>query len=55
MAGTMSVEYTAQIWQEGNHFVAHATPLDVMSAGSTPEEACKALDEAVHLEESDYG
>ncbi|MFH0811948.1 MAG: hypothetical protein V2A69_03810, partial [Pseudomonadota bacterium] len=30
-------------------FVAHAMSLDVMSSGKTPEEARKALDEAVHL------
>ena len=49
MAGTMSIEYTAQIWQERDQFIAHAMLLDVMSAGSTPDEARKALDEAVHL------
>jgi predicted RNase H-like HicB family nuclease len=43
------VDYTVQIWQEGNQYVAHAMPLDVMSAGPTPDEARKALDEAVHL------
>jgi predicted RNase H-like HicB family nuclease len=46
---TLNIEFTANIWQEGNQFVAHAMPLDVMSAGRTPEEARKALDEAVHL------
>jgi len=46
---TQDIEYTAQIWKEGNQFVAHATPLDVMSSGSTPEVARKALAEAVHL------
>lgn len=45
----MNIEYTVQIWKEGNQFVAHAMPLDVMSSGRTPEEARKALDEAVHL------
>lgn len=45
----MNIEYTVQIWKEGNQFVAHAMPLDVMSSGNTPEEARKALDEAVHL------
>jgi len=45
----MNIEYTVQIWREGNQFVAHAMPLDVMSSGKTPEEARKALDEAVHL------
>jgi predicted RNase H-like HicB family nuclease len=43
------IEYTVQIWREGNQFIAHAMPLDVMSSGKTPEEARKALDEAVHL------
>jgi predicted RNase H-like HicB family nuclease len=45
----MNIEYTVQIWKEGDQFVAHAMPLDVMSSGKTPEEARKALDEAVHL------
>jgi predicted RNase H-like HicB family nuclease len=43
------IEYTVQIWREGNQFIAHAMPLDVMSSGKTPEEARNALDEAVHL------
>lgn len=46
---TQDIEYTVQIWKEGDQFVAHARPLDVMSSGSTPEEARKALAEAVHL------
>lgn len=45
----MNIEYTVQIWKEGNQFVAHAMPLDVMSSGATPEQAGAALDEAVHL------
>ena len=45
----VNVDYTVQIWKEGHHYVAHAMPLDVMSAGLTPDEARKALDEAVHL------
>jgi len=45
----MNIDYTVQIWKEGNQYVAHAMPLDVMSAGSTPENAKKALEEAVHL------
>jgi len=47
--GLKKIEYTVQIWKEGNQFVAHAMSLDVMSSGKTPEEARKALDEAVHL------
>jgi predicted RNase H-like HicB family nuclease len=45
----MKIEYTVQIWNEGDQFVAHAMPLDVMSSGKTPDQARKALDEAVHL------
>lgn len=49
MSEIINIEYTIQIWKEGNQFIAHAMPLDVMSSGQTPEEARKALDEAVHL------
>jgi predicted RNase H-like HicB family nuclease len=45
----INIEYTVQIWKEGNQYVAHAMPLDVISSGKTPEEARKALAEAVHL------
>ncbi len=45
----MVIDYTIQIWQEGNQFLAHAMPLDVMSSGPTPEDARKALDEAVRV------
>ena len=45
----MQIEYTVQIWREGNTFIAHAMPLDVMSAGPSPEEARRALDEALRL------
>jgi predicted RNase H-like HicB family nuclease len=30
-------------------YIAHATPIDVMSSGPTPEDAKKAVNEAVHL------
>lgn len=43
------VEYTAHVWREGDSYVAHAVPLDVTSAGAAPEEAQRALDEAVRL------
>jgi predicted RNase H-like HicB family nuclease len=46
---SMNIEYTVQIWSEGDQFVAHAMPLDVMSSGRTPEGARAALDEAVRL------
>ena len=45
----LSIGYTVQIWREGRQYVAHAMPLDVMSAGATPDEARHALDEAVGL------
>ncbi len=35
---TQDIENTVQIWKEGNQFVAHAMPLDVISPGSTPYE-----------------
>jgi hypothetical protein len=49
MGKPINIEYTVQIWKEGNQFIAHAMPLDVMSSGPAPEAARKALDEAVHL------
>lgn len=49
MGEKKDIEYTGHIWKEGNQFVAHAMPLDVMTSGETPEEARKALNEAVHL------
>lgn len=38
-----------RIWSEGDQFIAHAMPLDVMSSGATVEAARNALDEAVCL------
>ncbi len=49
MPAPQDIEYTFQIWKEGKQSVAHARPLDVMSSGMAPDEARKALDEAVHL------
>jgi hypothetical protein len=43
----MNIDYTVQIWKEGEQFVAHAMPLDVASSGGTPEAARSAVDEAV--------
>jgi len=45
----MEIEYTVQVWKEGNQYIAHAMPLDVVSSGPTPEGARNALKEAVHL------
>ncbi len=47
MPNTSQIDYTVQIWKERDQFVAHAMPLDVMSAGNSPEDARKAVDEAV--------
>jgi predicted RNase H-like HicB family nuclease len=49
MSRTINIKYSAQIWKEGNQYIAHAMPLDAMSGGPSPEEARKALEEAVHL------
>jgi predicted RNase H-like HicB family nuclease len=49
MPASQDIEYTFQIRKEGDQFVAHAMPLDVMSSAKTTDEARKALDEAVHL------
>ena len=45
----LAIAYTTQIWRDGDQFIAHTMPLDVASSGASPEEARKALDEAVHL------
>jgi predicted RNase H-like HicB family nuclease len=44
-----SIEFSVNLWREGEMVIAHAMPLDVTSAGSTPEDARRALDEAVGL------
>ncbi len=49
MGTSVTVEYTLQIWKEGNQYIAHAMPLDVMSSGATADEAREALAEAVRL------
>ncbi|MFZ0930932.1 MAG: hypothetical protein WAN11_20165 [Syntrophobacteraceae bacterium] len=46
---SLNIEFTIHVWQEGGQFIAHAMPLDVISAGNTLDEAKKALDEAVRL------
>jgi predicted RNase H-like HicB family nuclease len=45
----MDIDYTVQIWREGDQYVAHAMPLDLASSGTTPAEARNALEEAVKL------
>ncbi len=49
MKKPFEIEYTVQIWQEGDQYVAHAMPLDVMSSGATPSKARTALAKAVKL------
>ncbi len=49
MNDVSKIQYAVQVWQEGSDFIAHAMPLDVMSAGATPEAARQALNEAVRL------
>ncbi len=46
---TVQIDYTVHIWEESGTFIAHAMPLDIMSNGDTPDEARRALDEAVSL------
>jgi hypothetical protein len=45
----MEIDYTVQIWREGNQFIAHAMPIDVASSGPSPEAARLALKEAVSV------
>jgi predicted RNase H-like HicB family nuclease len=45
----MTIETTTRIWREGKHFIAHAMPLDVSSAGDTADDAKRAIQEAVEL------
>ncbi len=45
----MKLDYTVQVWKEDQQFIAHAMPLDIASSGATPEEARRAVDEAVRL------
>jgi hypothetical protein len=45
----MDIDYTVQIWREGNQFTARAMPLDVASSGATPQAARTAPDKAVKL------
>jgi predicted RNase H-like HicB family nuclease len=45
----MNIQTTTRVWREGSQYIAHALPLDVSSAGDTPENAQRALREAVEL------
>lgn len=46
---TIRIEHTVQVWKEGDAYVAHAAPLDVLSCGDTPGNARANLTEAVAL------
>ena len=43
----MTIRTTARVWREGKNYIAHALPLDVSSAGTTPAAALEALREAI--------
>ena len=45
----MTLETTIRIWREGAQYVAHAMPIDVSSAGPTPQAGRAAVREAVEL------
>jgi predicted RNase H-like HicB family nuclease len=45
----MTIETNIRIWREGQQFIAHALPIDLASAGDTPESARAAVHEAVEL------
>jgi hypothetical protein len=51
----MEIEFTTQVFKEGQTFIAHTPELDVSSCGSTKARAVKNLTEAVRLflEEAD--
>lgn len=49
MSQQLQINYTVSIWREGNYYIAHAMPLDVMSAGKSLDEAREALQEAVRV------
>jgi predicted RNase H-like HicB family nuclease len=45
----MTIDVNIRIWREGKHYIAHALPLDVSSAGDSPASARAALQEAIDL------
>lgn len=45
----MQIDFTVQLWREGEQYIAHAMPLDAASSGPTPAAARAALEEAVRL------
>ncbi|HEY3243146.1 MAG TPA: hypothetical protein VGM03_07320 [Phycisphaerae bacterium] len=47
--GAVTVEWTTHVFREGNQYVAHAMPIDVMSSAASSDAARTALEEAVRL------
>ncbi len=45
----MTQEFTANVWQEGEWFVAQCREVEVASQGATEEEALDNLREALEL------
>jgi predicted RNase H-like HicB family nuclease len=45
----MRLEIESEFWREGNQYVGRANPFNVVTCGTTGEEAEKALHEAVKL------
>lgn len=50
MRDTMDIQFNVQMWRDGetNCYIVHVPQLDVFSSGSTPEEARKNIQDAVH-------
>ncbi len=46
---TMTIQVQIRVWPEDGQFVAHAMPIDVASAGDSPQAARQAVAEAVEL------
>jgi len=45
----MKLAFEAEVFKEGDDFVAHAKAFDVSSCGQSPDEALKSLLEAISL------
>jgi len=45
----VKIDYTVQVWREGEQFIARAMPLGVASSGDSPESARIAVGEAVRV------
>ena len=45
----VAIDYRVEVRREENQFIAHALPINVASPGDSPENARKALDEAVRV------